>query len=471
MKLVATSIRTKLILLVGLGALVPLGGVAAVAVRDVRDIRRDMVARSTLVASTVAEYSAADLAFDDRDAAEKTIGKLGRLEQVEGAALYDIKGRMFTIHRVPDLAEAAFPRTIAPTTGSAVDVKEDHIDVFHPVVFGDVRYGTLYLRTATTPLERRIRSFLWGIGLLALGVVGSSVAVVMALERLVSRRILHLASIARSIAEKEDYSVRAAASDADEIGVLGGSFNRMVEELARRQNDARRAIQVRDEFMSIASHELKTPLTALWLQVQGLERKAADMPENARKAVRAIVRHLQRLDHLIGNLLDVSRIASGRLTIERSEVDLATLVREVAARFDDEARRCGSAIDVDAAGPVVGDWDPFRLEQVVTNLVSNALKYGREKPIAIKVEGDAARGRLVVRDRGIGIAREDVERIFGRYERAVSGRHYAGLGLGLYITNQIVAAHRGVIRVESEPGAGSTFTVELPRRTTDPPVT
>lgn len=463
------SIRTKLILLVGLGAMVPLGGVAAVAVKDVRDIRRDMVARSTLVASTVAEYSAADLAFDDREAAEKTIGKLARLEQVEGAALYDAHGRVFSIHRIPALAESDFPASIAPTRASAVEVAGDHIDVFHPVIFGEVRYGTLYLRTATTPLERRIRSFLWGIGLIALGVVGSSVAVVMALERLVSRRILHLASIARSIAEKEDYSVRAAAGDADEIGVLGSSFNRMVEEVERRQNDARRAIQVRDEFMSIASHELKTPLTALGLQVQSLERKAADMPESAQKAVRAIVRHLQRLEHLIGNLLDVSRIASGRLTIERSEVDLAALVREVTARFEDEARRCGAAIELDAEAPVVGEWDPFRLEQVVTNLVSNALKYGGQKPIAVKVEGDGERARLVVRDHGIGIAREDEARIFGRYERAVSGRHYGGLGLGLYITHQIVSAHRGTIRVQSEPGEGSTFTVELPRRTTNPP--
>lgn len=458
-----SSIRTKLIALVCLGAIVPLGGVAAVAVTDVRSIRRDMVARSALVASTVAEYSAADLAFDDRDAAEKTLAKLGPLEQVEGAALFDNQGRVFSVYRAAGLPGVVIPTAIGEIASLRVDVTQDHIDVFHPVAFGDIRYGTLYLRTATTPLRQRVNGFLWGIGLLALGVIISSAAVVVALERVVSRRLLQLAGVARTLAREEDYSVRVQVSSKDEIGDLGDAFNRMLEEIERRQNDALEAIRVRDEFMSIASHELKTPLTALGLQVQSLLRKGESMPEDTRKRVQAIVRHLVRLEHLIGNLLDVSRIASGRLTLERSEVDLAALVREVAARFEDEAKRAGGNIEVTAGEPVLGDWDSFRLEQVVTNLLSNALKYGGAKPISVVVEGDATRARLRVRDQGIGIAAEDVERIFGRYERAVSGRHYGGLGLGLYITHQIVHAHGGTIGVESTPGEGACFTVELPR--------
>lgn len=464
MALKSVSIRTKLIALICLGAVVPLGGVAVVAVTDVRSIRRDMVARSALVASTVAEYSAADLAFDDRDAAEQTLGKLGPLEQVEGAALFDTSGRVFSVYRAAGLPSLAIPTAIEASTTHRVDVLSDHIDVYQPVVFGDVRYGTLYLRTATTPLRQRVSSFLWGIGLLALGVIISSAAVVLAIERVVSRRLLLLAGVARNIAREGDYSVRVQVSSVDEIGDLGDAFNRMLEEVERRQSDAREAIRVRDEFMSIASHELKTPLTALGLQVQSLQRKAESLPDDTRKRVEAIGRHLSRLDHLIGNLLDVSRIASGRLTLERTEVDLAALVREVAARFEDEARRAGGTIEVSAEAPVIGDWDAFRIEQVVTNLVSNALKYGGSKPISVVVVGDAERAQVRVCDQGIGIATADVERIFGRYERAVSGRHYGGLGLGLYITNQIVTAHGGVITVESAPGAGACFTVDLPRR-------
>jgi len=471
MALTPTSIRTKLIALICFGAAVPLGGVAAVAVTDVRNIRRDMVARSALVASTVAEYSAADLAFDDRDAAENTLGKLGRLEQVEAAALFDTEGRVFSVYRTSGLPQSAIPTSIGAISELHVDVTQDHIDVFEPVEFGDVRYGTLYLRTATTPLRERVRSFLWGIGVLVLVVIMSSAAVVIALERVVSRRLLVLAAAARKIAAEEDYSVRVAVSSGDEIGALGDAFNRMLEETERRQQDAREAVRVRDEFMSIASHELKTPLTALGLQVQSLQRKTATLPEDVRKRVEAIVRHLVRLDHLIGNLLDVSRIASGRLTLERSEVDLAALTREVAARFEDEAARAGGTLEVEADEETVGEWDSFRIEQVVTNLISNALKYGRGKSILLKVTGDANRARLLVRDQGIGIATEDVERIFGRYERAVSGRHYGGLGLGLYITNQIVAAHGGVIRVDSVPGVGASFTVDLPRRASDSTVT
>src|SRR5262249_226238 len=144
-------------------------------------------------------------------------------------------------------------------------------------------------------------------------------------------------------------------------------------------------------------------------------------------------------------------------------IDLTEIVRDVAERFLVEAREQGSQLTLDVAGPQIGRWDRMRLEQVATNLLSNAVKYGAGTPIEVHVESAADHTGLVVRDRGIGVSAENLDRIFGRFERAVDSRQYGGLGLGLYITREIVEAHGGRIWAESEPGRGATFTVDLPR--------
>jgi signal transduction histidine kinase len=239
-----------------------------------------------------------------------------------------------------------------------------------------------------------------------------------------------------------------------------------VTALKRAQAELEEAIRVRDAFLSIAGHELKTPLTTLQLQMQSMGRmalsgKPMDVDKSLHK-IEAAHRQTERLAVLIGQLLDVSRINAGRLRLDLQPVDLAALVRDVSARFEDEGERVGSELVVRAAGRWVGRWDRERLDQVLTNLLSNALKYGRGKPVEISLDGDEQYARLVVRDHGIGIAPEDQARIFDRFERAVSDRHYGGLGLGLWIVREVVAALGGTIRVESTPGEGSLFTVELP---------
>ncbi len=244
------------------------------------------------------------------------------------------------------------------------------------------------------------------------------------------------------------------------------------EQAARAEAEA--AVRARDEFLSIASHELKTPLTALQLQAQLLLqslRKGGPTslpPEQLTAMLEGVEQQVKRFVKLIDNLLDVSRIEAGRLELDHEEVDLAEVARGVAARFEAELARSGSSLTLAFEGPVVGHWDRLRVDQVVTNLVSNAVKYGAGLPIDVRVEGDGKTARLVVRDQGIGIAHENQARIFERFERAAPSRHYGGLGMGLYITRQIVEAHGGSIRVASAPGAGSTFTVELPRRGAEP---
>ncbi|QSQ27175.1 PAS domain S-box protein [Pyxidicoccus parkwayensis] len=236
---------------------------------------------------------------------------------------------------------------------------------------------------------------------------------------------------------------------------------------ARLYAQAQRAIRLRDEFLSIASHELKTPLTPLALKLQGMRRTLpVGTPDVTSERMRGDLdmaqRQVRRLAELVDGLLDVSRICAGRLQLTLESVDLAELVRELVARYEPQAQRAQARILVEAKAAVVGTWDRSRLEQVVSNLLSNALKYGAGRPVRVRVESRGEVARLMVRDEGIGIEPQSLHRIFQRFERAVSERHYGGLGLGLYITRQIVEAHCGTVLAESTPGQGATFTVTLP---------
>jgi signal transduction histidine kinase len=232
----------------------------------------------------------------------------------------------------------------------------------------------------------------------------------------------------------------------------------------RAYDEAVRAIGVRDDFLSIAGHELRTPLTALHLQLGSLVGLAGGAGPTRKLGERAgkALSQAERLARLVDELLDVSRIAQGRLTLDIEDVDIGELVLETVARLEDEFRRAGSAPHVKVAHPH-GRWDRNRLDQVVTNLLSNAVKYGAGHPIEVAVEDHGPSAHLVVRDHGIGIDGDAQARIFERFERAVSSRHYGGLGLGLWISRQIVQAHGGSIAVESEAGAGARFEVMLPK--------
>jgi signal transduction histidine kinase len=181
-----------------------------------------------------------------------------------------------------------------------------------------------------------------------------------------------------------------------------------------------------------------------------------------RSDIHLMRRQVRRLAGLIDELLDVSRITSGKLHILPEPVDLGALLRDVVTRFEPEAERVHSEVELDVIRNPTGQWDRLRLEQVVENLLANALKYGGGQPV--RVIADICDGQAVisVEDHGIGIAPDALDRIFGRFERAVSERHYGGLGLGLYVARQIVGAMEGNISVTSRPGEGATFTVELP---------
>jgi signal transduction histidine kinase len=229
-----------------------------------------------------------------------------------------------------------------------------------------------------------------------------------------------------------------------------------------------RAVDARDEFLAMASHELRTPLTALLVHIQAelrSLRRSGPVRERdeALRQVESTQRMALRLAKLIGELLEVSRIVWGRFQTEREDVDLAALVQDSLVRQEEQLQNARCPVHLEVEGAVRGHWDRGRLDQVVDNLIGNAAKYGAGKPIEVRLQGRAEDVLLEVRDHGIGIAPADHARVFERFERAVSRKQFGGFGLGLWISRKIVEAHGGSISLMSEPGAGCTFSVELPR--------
>ncbi len=243
--------------------------------------------------------------------------------------------------------------------------------------------------------------------------------------------------------------------------------NTDIDDQITTQRKLEKAVRARDEFLSIASHELRTPLTSLYLQLQMLQRSAKKKDKidtgTLISKLDLTTRQAAQLGELIDGLLDVSRIGSGRISIHRESLNFVDLLKEVITRFQPAAKIAGSEINFKFESDIIqGKWDKLRLTQALTNLLSNALKYGAVNPIDVNLKSASNGLVLSFQDKGIGIATEDHERIFERFERAVSHNNISGMGLGLYITREIIESHGGNIEVQSTPGKGSVFTIHLP---------
>jgi len=250
-----------------------------------------------------------------------------------------------------------------------------------------------------------------------------------------------------------------------EMAAPSSSEGDKILDLEREIDALRQAVDARDQFIATAGHELRNPMLPIVLATQRLIAMAERSQGNA-AALLPDLRRLERLvDLYVGRttlLLDISRITAGHQKLEPESLDLAELLRDIVASYADAARRAGSTVATDIPDTVPGRWDRLALRQVIENLVSNAIKYGDGKPIAVALEPRGETVRIVVKDNGIGIKEEDQARIFDRFERAVSRRRHGGFGIGLWLANELVTAMAGRITIESAAGDGSSFTVTLP---------
>jgi signal transduction histidine kinase len=252
------------------------------------------------------------------------------------------------------------------------------------------------------------------------------------------------------------------------IFLVIGTVGLIISAAIREKEDA---LQIRQEFLSTASHELRTPLTSLFLQAQSRVRRLNKgsseeffSGEKMKEMFSSDVRQLRQLSKLVDDMLDISRLSTGKFSIEREPGSLSLLVSDLLLRLKPQLEAMGSQLNIfyDDSEPLLGEWDALRLEQAVTNLVINAGKYGLKRPVTVRLNRVGKKAQISIEDQGRGISPEDQARIFKPFERAVSISEVSGLGLGLYISSQIIQAHGGRISLKSEVGQGSTFTMELP---------
>ncbi|MBU4017036.1 HAMP domain-containing histidine kinase [Patescibacteria group bacterium] len=249
------------------------------------------------------------------------------------------------------------------------------------------------------------------------------------------------------------------------------NFKEKIIKLEQEYAIAKKEIRARDEFLSIASHELKTPLTSMLLQTQAALYSIRNVSlahfsiNNLLKMLESVENQTKRLSKMINDLLSTSLITTGNLQLVYEKVDLDTVVSEVIEEFSTRTQREGYEVIYTKKDSIFGQWDKIRIHQAISNLISNAIKYGNRKPINVEIRKENNNALFIVTDHGIGIPKEQHEKIFGLFERAVSPTEYKGLGVGLYITKKIVEAHGGSIIVSSKVGKESIFTIKLPLQT------
>jgi signal transduction histidine kinase/ActR/RegA family two-component response regulator len=436
-------------------------------VRFRNDMRTDLATQAALVL----ENTAAAVDFNDHGAAQDTLSMLSINPHVRLACLYTARGTLFTETRFDDpSAEGPCPASVTP----GARFTPTRLELTEQLTRGRSVGAAVYIREDLAAAADRLQTQTAAVAGIAIIGLLLSFFLSSLLPRIVLRPIASLASTAREIADRGDYSIRASQTSQDEIGLLVGTFNRMLDEIESSQRERadllereQEANRLKDEFLATLSHELRTPLNAIvgWVHLL----RHGHLPEDERRhALERIDRNAHAQARLVQDLLDVSRITTGKLRLDIREMDFAAVI----ANAVDACRPAADARQVTIAcqfqGPLLTRGDPDRLQQVVWNLITNAVRF---TPSGGKVTVLVSRGEgfdtLRVRDTGAGIDPQFLPYVFEPFRQAdaASTRAHGGLGLGLTIVRRLAEMHGGTVGAASDGiGLGATFTVTLPVR-------
>jgi signal transduction histidine kinase len=438
--------------------------------------RKNLVESISSLAKVVAANSTAAVAFENEKDASETLASLRARDDVIEAALYNKNGRLFA--RYPAGSHKDSPDRPG-LDGSHFE--GDHLIYFQPVIQGDIRLGTLYIRSSLSGMYERFRLY---SEILILVLIGSSLlAYIMStyLQKKISAPILELAKAAKSISSRNDYSVRAEKHSEDELGQLTDTFNRMLEEIQKMNQVLEERVQKRtaelevaikelsrsnaelEQFAYVASHDLQEPLR----MVAGFTELLSDqykgkLEPDADEYIDLIIDGAKRMHALVNDLLEYSRV--GRSIENFTEVDCEKSLNTVLMNLGSAIKDSGASVTHDLLPKIIGE--PFHLVQLFQNLIANAIKFRGEKPpqIHVSVKEGLDQWLFTIQDNGIGIKAEYSEKIFLIFQRLHSRKEYPGTGIGLAICKKIVEQHKGKIWIESKPGAGSTFFFTISKR-------
>jgi signal transduction histidine kinase/ActR/RegA family two-component response regulator len=479
----ARSLRTKVIVVVLLTTFVALTvSMAALLAYDLENYQAFQANDTRAQAEILARANAPSLAFEDPDAAQANLATLAFRRNFAAAAIYNADGELFALYRRDDMP-VEFP---IPPQGPELRTDVDRLDFFLPIVENDDLLGTVFLR-ASFGLGARI----WDYSLILGTVMLLSLVVALAISLLLAGNIidpvLAVAAVARRVVADRDFTLRAPKTTKDEISTLVDSFNAMLHEvdehanalrtsneLLRLETEERRQAQLelmivdrrKDEFLATLAHELRNPLAPMVSSIGVLNATTATGPQAARQAREIIERQLAHLARLVDDLLDVSRITSGQLTIRRKSVELATVIADAQATVRPLLQARGMHLSTSIEKPIHVFADPVRLTQVLYNVLDNAAKYSPEGgSITLSVEARGDTARVIISDSGIGITAEALPHIFDMFSQGdkVAADRQTGLGVGLALAKQLIELQDGSIKAESPgQGKGSTFIIELP---------
>lgn len=434
----------------------------AFATYDLIVSRNSLRADLKSVADIVGSDSTAALSFEDQKAAEELLAGLRAKRHVVAACLYSADGKPFASYHRPDSRNnASFPR---PGPEGA-RFESNRFILFHRIMLDEQPIGTLWLEADLGEMHERLVRFAGIAGVVLLGGFLAALALSSRLQGFISTPILHLAETALRVSAEKDYSIRAIRQNDDEIGTLIDDFNEMLQQIQRQDGDLKSALQMKSDFVSFATHQLRTPLAGIkWslelaAQDEMLSEETAAFIQDGRDSA-------QRLIGMVNDLLDVSRLESGKLKLAPKETNLAELTRSVLKDVSHEIEKQRHQLSVTAMETVPSVWvDPQLFRQVILNMVSNAIKYTPPGgSIAICMNHKDGQVCWAITDSGIGIPKANQARLFEKFYRAenVYRLETEGTGLGLHLVKLIVEKSGGRIWCESEENKGSTFQFSIP---------